>query len=294
MSWLSSFFIAVLTAVVAAIAGGFVGEGCVGWYDVPMREGQSAYTVIAIGLLGGIAGFFVGLVLSRFVGGNGTAGFFKGFAASAGAALVLAGAGGLVAWQLADIPPTINGHKLDLVVEIRLPAGAPQPFPDGPALKYLEIISSYSFTHKYRARSSGTLQVADAKLVDGRWVVPGSVFIFTARGERSVDVSTSEHEAVGFELEFPKHPTAKYKQWSEWLPRILDGKPWPDTMISYRFRIEEILPPPDPAVVAEAEFAALTPDSPLDKWLSFLTEVMAGDRERAILKVACGNEVMEM
>jgi hypothetical protein len=65
------------------------------------------------------------------------------------------------------------------------------------------------------------------------------------------------------------------------------GKPWPDTEMSYRFRIQEQIPAPprDPAVVAEAEFAALTPDSPLDKWLSYLKSDMAADRERAIMGV---------
>ncbi len=118
MSWLSSSFIAVLTAVVATVAGVFVGEGFVSWHHVPVREGESAYTVIALGLLGGILGFIVGLVLTRFVGGNGSAGFFKGLAASAAGALALVGAAGLIIWMLADIPPTINGHELNLVVEI--------------------------------------------------------------------------------------------------------------------------------------------------------------------------------
>jgi len=287
MSWLSSFFIAVLTAVIATIAGGFVGEGFVGWHHVPIREGESAYTVVALGLLGGIVGFFVGLVLTRFVGGNGPAGFFKGLAASAGGALALAGAAGLVVWLLADIPPTINGYDLNLVVEIRLPAGAPQLVAGGPALKYIQLISSHPFTHTYRAQMVGTLQVAEAKLVDGRWVVPGSVYIFTTRGERSIVIPTSEHEAAGFDLEFPAHPSAKYEQWSEWLPRIMEGKPWPDTMMSYRFRIEEIIPtpPPGPYVPSEAEFKALTPDAPMDKWLRFLKPGIYASREQAIVKV---------
>jgi hypothetical protein len=289
MKWLASFFIGVVTGIVAAIAGGLVAAGCVDWFHISGREGESAYFVVAIGLLSGIVGFFVGLVLSRFVGGSGGTGFFKGLGASAGGMLGLAGVAGLICWLLADIPPTIHGHELTMSVEIRLPKGSPQPSPDGPGLKYLEFVSSSPFTHAYRARQQGTLEVKEAKLVNGRWVVPGEVFIFTTRGERSIAVPTSEKEAVGFVVEFPAHPPAKkYEDWSEWLPRAMQGKPWPDTQISYRYRIDELLPappPPDPAVVAEAEFAALTPDAPLEKWLGFLKYGVAADREQAILKV---------
>ena len=57
MSWLGSFFIGVLTAIVAALAGGFVAAAWVDWYHISGREGESGYFVIAIGLLSGIVGF---------------------------------------------------------------------------------------------------------------------------------------------------------------------------------------------------------------------------------------------
>jgi hypothetical protein len=102
--------------------------------------------------------------------------------------------------------------------------------------------------------------------VDGRWVVPGSVRIFTTRDTRSVAFALNEQHAEGFELRFPGHPGPQYKQWSPWLPNAEFPK-WPDSRMSYRFRIEERIPvetprPPDP-------FAALTPDSPLADWLKF-------------------------
>lgn len=288
MSWLGSFFVAVLTAILTALAAGLVAAGCVEWYHISSREGGSGYFVVAIGLLGGFAGFLAGLILTRFMGGAGVAGFFKGLGASAGSTLGLAGVAALLCWLLADIPPTIHGHELVMEVEARLPKGANPPEPGGPAFKDLQFISSNPFTHAYRASRDGTFEIGEAKQVDGRWVIPGSVFIFTTRGERSIAIPTAEREAIGFVVEFPAHPGAKHEQWSEWLPKVLNGKPWPDTEISYRYRITEVLPatpPPDPAVVAEAEFAALTPDAPLQKWLSYLLYGMPEDRERRILDV---------
>lgn len=259
MSWFGSFFIAVMTAVVTAVAGGLVAAGCVDWYRISGREGASGYTVIAIGLLGCIAGFFAGLILSRFFGGPGPAGFFKGWGVSTGAMLGLAGAAALVAWSLADIPPTINGHELDLVVEIRLPTGAAQPSVSAEGKPYIIFGSSYSPTQSSRASEYGTLDVAEARQVDGRWVVPGSVRIFTTRGSRSLTIVLDPKLAIGFELRLPGHPGPKYKQWSEWLPDAV-AEHWPDTRISYRFRVQENIPvetpAPRPACRADAGFSA--------------------------------------
>jgi hypothetical protein len=127
MSWLSSFFVGVLTAITTAVGGGFVAAGCVSWYRVSPREGKSGYFVVMLVLLSAVVGFFGGLILSRFFGGAGASGFFTGLGVSAGAMLGLTGALALVAWDLADIPPTINGHELDFVIEARLPKGAERP-----------------------------------------------------------------------------------------------------------------------------------------------------------------------
>jgi hypothetical protein len=283
MSWLSSFFIAVMTAVVTAIAGGLVAAGCVDWYRISGREGGSGYTVIAIGLLGCIAGFFAGLILSRSFGGPGPSGFFKGWGISTGAMLGLAGAAALVAWGLADIPPTINGHELDLIVEVRLPKGAEQPAVAGEQKQFIIFGTSYSPTQTPRAREFGVLDVANARQEDGRWIVPGSVRIFTTRGSRSLTIVLDPKAATGFELRLPGHPGPKYKQWSGWLPDAV-AQHWPDTRISYRFHVQENIPvethaAPDP-------FDALTPDSPLGQWLSFRVPFgRDSDRNKAIMKV---------
>jgi hypothetical protein len=93
--------------------------------------------------------------------------------------------------------------------------------------------------------------------------VPGSARIITTRGARSVAIALDDKTATGFELPIPGHPGEKYKEWSRWLP---DGK-WPDSEMSYRFRIEEIVPVEQRASVDP--FHALTPPTPLKEWLRF-------------------------
>jgi hypothetical protein len=134
-------------------------------------------------------------------------------------------------------------------------------------------------------REFAPLDVAKATQVDGRWVVPGAVRISTTRETRFLTIDLGEKEAIGFELLFPGHPGPQYKQWSEWLPPATGAHPWPDSRMSYRFRIQERIPvetppPPDP-------FAALTSDSPLEEWLKFFDGFGRNpERSEAILKQA--------
>ncbi len=284
MSWLHSFFIAILTGLLAAIAAGFIGARCVEWYHISSREGGSFLFILALGFFSGIAAFVGALVASRFL----APGFLAGLGICAGAALALAGVAALAAYGLADIGPTVNGHSLILEVEYRLPKAASDPSASTNGKEYFELFTRNPWSRTTRKTWHGVLMLADTRQEGGRWIVPGSVDIFTTRGPRGFVVSLGLGNGFGFEMDFPRHPGPQYQQWSAWLPKSKGDKPWPDSEPSYRFRIEEYIPPPpspDPRVVAEAEFAALTPDAPLEKWLSYLKYGMAADREQAIIKV---------
>lgn len=237
MSWLSSFLAAVLTSVVAAVAGGFLASACVDWFRIPAREGEAGYFIVGIVLLAGFLGFVGGLILAKIYGGPGGAGFLKGWGVASGVMLGLAAAVALVSWILADIPPTIGGALLDLAVEIRLPKGADPPAAPNPEQHYLLLQSSSGPTQPARASQYGVLNFSKARQEDGRWILPGAVFLFTTRGTRSLLVVLDPKQGNGFELPLPGHPGARYEQWSEWLPSGRAGKPWPDTEMSYRFRV---------------------------------------------------------
>jgi hypothetical protein len=259
VSWLSSFFIGVLTALLAGTAGGFLAAKCVDWYNISSREGASGYFVISIVLLSAFIGFFAGLIISRYF-----TGFLTGFGAASGSILSLAGVIALFAWGLADIPPTIAGHDLNLVIEARLPKGSQKP----PVLEGKQFVWFESGPRFGPSRASryGPLDTANARFEDGRWVVPGSVYIFTTRNSRRVAIALDDKTAAGFEVTFPGHPGPKYKQWRQWLPNA-EIPNWPDSNMSYRFRIEEVIPVATPPVADP--FKALTSESPLREWLRY-------------------------
>ncbi len=281
MSWLSSFFVGVLTSVVTAVAGGIVAAGCVNWYRISAAGGESGFFLIGIVLLSCLAGFVGGLILSRFFGGLGLGGFCRGCAISSGAMLGLAAAGAGIAWSLADIPPTIKGRQLDLMVEIRLPQGVTQPRrSEGNA--YIVLESAEAPGKPARARQSGMLDLDNATEKDCCWVLPGSVFLFTTRGHRLLTV-VFHHKATHFELPFPPHPDARYEQWSEWLQSPTAPKRRRDEKLSYRFRVQPREPQENAADI-DRKFAALSPDAPLDEWFRFLTHGRNTGRDQAIAR----------
>jgi len=94
----------------------------------------------------------------------------------------------------------------------------------------------------------------------------------------------------------PGHPGREYEHWSEWLPKQQsDGQPWPADKLSYRFRVKKVTPPPRPKTQAEyqaeeaaekeAEFVALPPDAPLERWLPYV-DYDQPQTERAVQHIA--------
>jgi hypothetical protein len=271
MSWLSSLVVGMLTGALGVGCAGLVANACVSWYRISSFEGKSGYFVVGMALLGGIAGFVAGVVTARIVAAGANPGFLKGLGISLAVVLAVAGTAAALARLLADVPPEIDGRQLELAVEFRLPAGEIDP-PPAADDTYMSLGTSSGGT--VRRSERGSLDLAAARHEDGRWIVPGRAFVFTGRGQRIVDLVVSGETRAGFIVPLPGRPDGRFAQWSQWLPQPGPGSPpWPESKVSYRFRVEEIMPPPpepDPAEVEAAEFAALSATSRLAEWLRFV------------------------
>jgi len=290
MGWLSAIFNGILTAICAAVSAGLVALGCVDWYRVSSREGASGFFVVGVGLAGAMAGMVLGVVVSRVVAAGPAPAFWKAAAASCGIAVGLCGVTALAAWALADIAPEWDGESLDLRVELRLPAGDTDPAGLPAEKTFFTLGSVDPSTHVQRDSWRGEWRLAERRLEQGRWIVPGVVAILSARGDRTLDATFGGEKRGAFYLPLRGKPDRRFEHWSDWLPRARpDGSPWPATESSYRFRVEKHVPPPpppDPETTAKAAFAALPPDAPLEKWLAFLGPDIPEDRWRAIVRRA--------
>jgi hypothetical protein len=168
-----------------------------------------------------------------------------------------------------------------------LPVGEPRPAASPDTKSSLTLGSVIN--HVQRKSKKGELKVAEARLEGNRWIIPGSVFLFTTRGMRSIDAEIDGKSIGGFIIPLPARPGTKYEQWSDWEPQPPAGSPpWPNDKPSYRFRVVREIPPPpppDPEVVKAEKFAALKPDAPLEEWLNFLAYGIDEDRAKAIMQV---------
>src|SRR6516162_7647895 len=123
MNFFASALIAVLSGAVALLCANLIASACAHWYSVSTFEGAAAYFVLGIAFYGGIAGCIIGFVTTRFVDPAFGGGFGRALGTSLAIELGVAGIATALCWSLADIPPRIDGRRLMLQVELRMPAG---------------------------------------------------------------------------------------------------------------------------------------------------------------------------
>jgi len=295
MTWLSSFGLAVLTAVCGCMGAAVLGAVCARWYRVTSFEGASGYYVVGIALLGLVGGFFLGLVTSRFASG-----FWRALGFSVGSEAGLFALIALFAWLGADFPPKLDGKELVVEVEVRLPEGLEPPKKEEQGYGWNVTITADTGA---RHQNTTAMDVEKARREDGRWIVPASVFLGTSDPGKSLGVTLGNLQGQFLRFPLPGRPTRADMQWSAWLTEATTGdlKPVPaERAAAVRYRVQPYVPePPAPPLPSEEEraakkkaeedaaYGALTPDSPIEDWLRFTRYGQdEGRREAAAAAIA--------
>ena len=234
MSWPATLAVALVTAAVGLVLGGYLASLAVGWYRVSSFEGGSGYFVVVFALLGFGVGLVVGLVTCRAITPALHLGAWQAFLASQVGIVALAAIVGGIARLAADVPPTLGGRKLLLAVEIRWPASVTTSPATDTTPRHLRLFSVSG--HTARNSREGALWPEDARREDGHWIVPGAVELYTSRGERMLVVEPQPEGAKGWLVPLPGHPGRAQLEWSPWVPRSRDGVPLPDGF-TMRYRV---------------------------------------------------------
>jgi hypothetical protein len=235
MSWLQTFLISGLTAAFAMLVGGVVASLGVDWYRISSFEGGSGYFVVFAALDSMFGGLVLGVVAARIVAAGANPGFLKGLGASWALVLAIGGVVAGTARALADVPPTLGGEQLMLLVELRWPASQ-QASPAIGATPHAVELGALS-GNTLRASKAGPLWMEDARLEDGRWIVPGAVEIFTNRGARVLRIQPEIAGAMGLALSMHGSPGTTDLAWTEWMPRARPGAPPLPDGFSYRTKV---------------------------------------------------------
>src|SRR5689334_2693173 len=118
MNWLAALGVGVLSAPLTGLIVGTAAGLCADWMRMSGREGAVGYFIVAMALLGALAGFLLGIGVARgWFGVSG--GFGRSLAFTVAPVLVLSLLVCGVVWLTADSDPTVDGRKLDLMLELR-------------------------------------------------------------------------------------------------------------------------------------------------------------------------------
>jgi hypothetical protein len=217
MSWLSSLLAAVLCAIAGAFGAFFMAGMAVDWLRIPAREGEAGYFVVFMGLFGIAAGALIGLVVTRFAGGPGLAGFGKGLGVALIVLFAAIGVAGGMAKLSSDPWPTVGGRDVQvefelrgyegLAIDLQAPAASSSPY-DGPVAVWL---GSYTSGLRY-----GIMRFTEARMESGRWIIPGSMGLFTSLRDLYFGMRAENGRTVFAFFESPR-PLKPDPQWSDWL-----------------------------------------------------------------------------
>ncbi|HEX5632907.1 MAG TPA: hypothetical protein VFX50_06745 [Gemmatimonadales bacterium] len=292
MSWILSLLVGVLTAVAGLLAAGFVADLCVRWYSISSFEGGAGYFVVGIALLGGIAGFVLGLVVARWVAHRPDPTFLGALGRALALVAVITLVGGGLARLGGDVAPELDGEELALLVELRMPAGWTPPA-DFAERKGQAWLAALGLGNARRRTDLGHIGWDGVAARDGRWVIPSRSYVFTTRGRRLLRVIAGDSVDVEFLVPLPARPDRAFLEWSDWTGDGFAtevGKP-PVTGYEFRFRVEpwgaerERQEAADSVAEAavRAAFARLGPSSPLEAWLEYTPASQPGDRRGGAL-----------
>lgn len=213
MRFLRAFAIAVFTGVAGCALAVFVGDYLTRLLHVPDMEGQRGYTIFFVCLpLGIFAGFIIGFVVALWNRRPG----FGGYIIAQGLSILVTGivAGLLVGvlYALSNKLPRIDGKRLTLDFELRVPPTIKIPDqPDGYSIRVNLYLDNKSDDYAFIDWSSITKQ-------PNHITIPGNVKLLTHSKSRSLFASIGNEPANSqfIELKVPPTPRKEDETWSDW------------------------------------------------------------------------------
>ena len=282
MGWLLSLTSAVIAAIAGCALAFYIGEKCVTWYRISSFEGGSGYAVIAMALGGLVAGFLVGLTVSKSFG----TGFLHGTGLALAAVAAVSGVVYLLARLGGDVPPELNGDRLHLQVEMRMAPGW-QPSHLAQAGQNNCLLTSLGGGNQRRRPRYGNIDFKTATQQDGRWIVPCQVPIHSTRAPLLVGLQLGKKTDLEFVSPLPSQPTAANEQWTPWSSTGFAHPVGQPQITGYEYRVrvkrdDEVRAEREAAETAafearKREFATISESSPLKAWLRFANTTNSDD-----------------
>jgi hypothetical protein len=232
--------VGLITSIIGCVLSFPVGDYLTKLMHVPDFEGQRGYALVFIcAPLGLVAGFLIGLIVGLRTRRPGLAGFGAAQGLSILITGVVAGLLFVVPYLLSDKPPKIDGKRLALDFELRIPAAIKIPDqPDGYSIRVALYNNGRQDRYAFIDWSSISKQ-ADAT------TIPGHVDLQTHSQNRSLFASIGNEPGNSqfIELKLPASPREEDETWSDWIvaAQRADLSPVPEPEhFSLRYRVRPI------------------------------------------------------
>ncbi len=233
--------IALLTALAGCVLAIPVGDYLTKLAHVPEMEGQRGMTVFFLCVpLGILTGLVIGVIASVVVRRQGSAGFLVALGWSLLIVCGIAGLLGGVPYLLSDKPPKIDGKRLELQFELRVPATLKIPEqPDGYSIRVSLYTDNRQSDFAFIDWNSIT---KDPEHV----IIPGKVPFLTHSKTRSLLASIGNEPAASQFVELKNLSPAPRKAdeaWSDWIfaTERADLTPIPNSeRFAIRYRVHPI------------------------------------------------------
>ena len=232
--------VGLITSIIGCVLSFPVGNYLTKLLRVPDFEGQRGYALIFIcAPLGLAAGFIIGLIVALRARRPGLAGFGAAQGLSILITGVVAGLMFVVPYLLSDKPPRIDGKRLTLDFELRIPATIKIPEqPDGYSIRVALYDNGRQDRYAFIDWSSISKH-AEAT------TIPGHIDLLTHSQNRSLFASIGNEPADSqfIELKLPASPREEDKTWSDWImaAQRADLSPVPEPEhFSLRYRVRPI------------------------------------------------------
>jgi hypothetical protein len=233
---LVGFFTAVIGCAIALPVGDYVTR----MLHVSEFEGERGYAVVFLcAPLGILIGFVVGIVTGIVTKRPGFAGFLRAQGLSI---LIVAALAGILTGAIylgSDKPPKIDGKRLTLDFELRIPAAMKIPDqPDGYSIR----ASLYA---NNRANQIAFIDWSSIRKSSDQITIPGNVELMTHSENRSLLASVGDDPVAAqfFEVKIPAAPHKQDENWSAWVDPTqradLTAVP-PSAKFSIRYRVREL------------------------------------------------------
>ena len=265
-----------MTGIAGAISAGFLTYQCIIWYRLATHDGGDLGYYLIFIPAGLLSGLLIGAVMARNVSG-----FWRAQGCSLGVVIGVCALIGVVARMYGEAAPELNGDQLILQVELKYPHGwEPDQEVRKPETRYCQLQPVLP-GRRIGSGVQGNIDWSEAGQVDGQWVVPCSLRLFSSREDRFVSVNLGK-TFVEFYLKLPPDPKPENRQWSPWITDGFShevGKP-PVTDFAYRCRVRGINEIRDEADAARNAFwqarddaaKAIGADAPMASWLALFED----------------------